>query len=112
MVDELAVGRRIEQARDVADVTQEGLGRAIGLDRTAIKHLESGERTLNVTELAAIAQLLGRHLAFFVEPPVPAVVSRRADAGLQHGTSRALDIELDQFAGDVRSLVQVGELAQ
>lgn len=80
-VDELAVGRRVAQARDVADITQDGLARAVGLDRTAIKHLESGERKLDVTELAAIAQVLGRHLSFFAQPPAPAVVSRRADAG-------------------------------
>ncbi|BBZ51269.1 hypothetical protein MHEI_29860 [Mycobacterium heidelbergense] len=110
-VDELAVGRRVAQARDVADITQDGLARAVGLDRTAIKHLESGERKLDVTELAAIAQVLGRHLSFFAQPPAPAVVSRRADAGLQHSTSRSLDIELDQFAGDVRTLFEVGEIS-
>jgi transcriptional regulator with XRE-family HTH domain len=107
-VDELALGRRVAQARDVADSTQEGLGRAVGLDRTAIKHLENGERKLSVTELAALAQVLGRPLSFFVDPPVPAVESRRTDTGLQHSTSRALDIELDQFAGDIRMLLRMG----
>jgi transcriptional regulator with XRE-family HTH domain/Zn-dependent peptidase ImmA (M78 family) len=106
-VDVLTLGRRVAQARDVADITQEGLGRAVGLDRTAIKHLENGERKLDVTELAAIAQVLGRPLSFFVDSPVPAVVNRRNDTGLQHSTSRALDIELDQFALDVQMLLQV-----
>lgn len=106
-VDLLELGRRVAQARDVADVTQDGLGRAVGLDRTAIKHLEDGERKLNITELTAIAQALDRPLSFFVDPPVPAVVRRRADTGLQHSTSRALDIELDQFASDLRTLLEV-----
>ena len=107
-MDALDIGRRVAQARDVADVAQEGLGRAVGLDRTAIRQLENGERKLNVTELAAIAQVLGRSLSFFVDPPVPAVVSRRAETGLQHSTSRALEIELAQFAGDVRTLLDLG----
>jgi transcriptional regulator with XRE-family HTH domain/Zn-dependent peptidase ImmA (M78 family) len=110
-VDVLDLGRRVTQARDAADITQDGLGRAVGLDRTAIKHLEDGERRLDVTELSAIAQVLGRPLSFFVDPPVPAVVSRRADTGLRHSTSRALDIELDQFAGDVQTLLQAAQIA-
>jgi Zn-dependent peptidase ImmA (M78 family)/transcriptional regulator with XRE-family HTH domain len=110
-VDVLDLGRRVAQARDVADITQEGLGRAVGLDRAAIKRLEDGDRKLDVTEIAAIAHVLGRPLSFFVDPPVPAVVTRRADKGLRHSTSRALDIELDQFAGDVRTLLDVGVIS-
>jgi len=107
-VDELTLGRRVAQARDVADITQEGLGRAVGLNRTAIKHLEDGERKLSVTELGAIAHVLGRPLSFFVDSPAPAAARRRADTGLLHSTSRTLDIELDQFAGDLRMLVETG----
>jgi transcriptional regulator with XRE-family HTH domain len=106
-MDELAVGRRVAQARDFADITQDGLGRAVGLDRAAIRHLENGERKLDILEIAAISQVLGRPLSFFVDPPAPAVVSRRTDADLLHSTSRALDIELDQFAGDVRALLEM-----
>lgn len=107
-MDELALGRRIAQVRDVADITQGGLARAVGLDRIAIKHLESGERKLDVIELTAISQVLGRPLSFFVDPPAPAVVSRRSDTRRRHSTSRALDIELDHFAGDVRAILKAG----
>jgi Zn-dependent peptidase ImmA (M78 family)/transcriptional regulator with XRE-family HTH domain len=110
-MDELALGRRVAHARDVADITQDGLARAVGLDRTAIKHLESGERKLDVIEVAAISQVLGRPLSFFVDPPAAAVVNRRTDAGLRHSTSRALDIELDQFAGDLRMLLEMGVIS-
>lgn len=116
-MDKLALGRRVAQARDAADITQEGLARAVGLDRTAITRLEKGERKLNVPELVSIAQALGRPLSFFVDAPVSAVVSRRTDLAQrtdlppQHGTSRALDIELDQFAADVRVLLQMDLIA-
>lgn len=88
-------------------MTQEGLGRAVSLDRTAITRLENGERKLSVSELVAIAKLLDRPLSYFVSPPVPAVVSRRRDTAHAHDSTRALDAELEQFAADVRTLLEM-----
>lgn len=109
-MDKELLGRRLAQARDDAGVTQEALGRAVGLDRTAIVRLEKGDRKLSVPELVAVAEVLGRPLAYFVADPVPAVVSRRRDATGEHGSSRALDTELEAFAADVRTLVGMGLL--
>lgn len=92
-------------------MTQEGLGRAVGLDRTAITRLETGARKLSVPELVAIATALGRPLSFFVETPVPAVVSRRRDTVHAHDTTRALDTELELFALDVRTLLTMNLIA-
>lgn len=89
-------------------MTQEGLGRAVGLDRTAITRLESGERKLAVPELVAIANALGRPLAYFVTTPVAAVVSRRTDTAHAHATTRVLGAELEQFAADLRTLLDMG----
>jgi Zn-dependent peptidase ImmA (M78 family)/DNA-binding XRE family transcriptional regulator len=86
-------------------MTQDGLGRAVGLDRTAITRLEKGERRLSVPELVAIASVLGRPMSHFIDEPVPAVVSRRRDALHAHDTTRALDTALGQFAADVRTLL-------
>jgi len=88
-------------------MTQEGLGRAAGLDRTAITRLEKGERKLNVPELVVIAETLGRPLSYFVSKSVPAVVSRRRDTVHSHPTTRALDVELDQFTADLQMLVRL-----
>lgn len=106
-MDKLALGRRLAQAREDVGMTQEGLGRAVGLDRTAITRLEKGERKLSVPELVAIANALERPLSHFVDAPVPAVVSRRRDTMHAHDTTRALDTELDQFAADVRTLLDM-----
>lgn len=106
-MDKVQLGQRLAEARDLAGMTQESVGRAVGLDRTAIVLLEKGERNLKVPELVEIARVLGRPLAYFVDPPVPAAVSRRASPGASHDSTRALDVEIEQFASDVRGLLSL-----
>ncbi len=102
------LGQRLAEARDVAGMTQESVARAVGLERTAIVHLEKGERNLRVPELVQISQVLGRPLSYFVEAPVPAAVSRRSAPHATHDSTKALDVEVDQFAADLRGLVDLG----
>lgn len=109
-MDTATLGRRIAAAREYADMTQEGLGNAVGLDRTAVSRLEKGERKVSVVELVGIAASLKRPMSFFVEEPVPAAVSRRQDLAHAHASTRALDVELEQFAADVRTLTEMGLL--
>ena len=59
-MDTLSLGRRVAQAREDAGMTQEDLGRAVNLDRSAISRLEKGDRKLNVPELVEIAAVVGR----------------------------------------------------
>lgn len=107
-MDKVVLGQRLSEARDLAGMTQESVAREVGLDRTAIVHLEKGERNLRVPELVKIAQVLGRPLSYFVEPPVPAAVSRRSAPHTAHDSTRALNVEIDQFAADVRGLMEQG----
>lgn len=104
-MDKVVLGQRLSEARDLAGMTQESVARAVGLDRTAIVLLEKGERNLKVPELVEIAQVLGRPLSYFVEPPVPAAVSRRSAPHIAHDSTRALDVEIDQLATDMRGLL-------
>ena len=107
-MDKVLLGQRLSEARDLAGMTQEGVARAVGLERTAIVLLEKGERNLKAPELVEIAQVLGRPLSYFVEPPVPAAVSRRSAPHVAHDSTRALDVEIDQFASDLRTLLGLG----
>jgi len=109
-MDKQVLGARMAQAREDAGLTQEGLGRAVGLDRTAITRLEKGERKLSVPELVSIAEALTRPLAFFVQEPGAAVVSRRTDTARTHDTTPALDRELEAFAADVEVLLDMALL--
>lgn len=110
-MDTVSLGRRVAKAREDAGMTQDGLGRAVELDRSAISRLEKGDRKLNVPELVQIAAVLGRPLSYFVAEPVAAVVSRRSDTAHAHATTRQLDVELEQFSSDVRGLLERGLLS-
>jgi transcriptional regulator with XRE-family HTH domain len=109
-MDKSELGQRVAQAREDAGMTQEELGRAVGLDRSAISRLEQGGRKLNVPELVEIAAALGRPMSYFVAEPLPAVVSRRQDLTPAKATTHLLDTELGMFASDVRDLAAMGLL--
>ncbi len=84
-------------------MTQADLAVIIGLERTALVRVESGERKVSATELVAIAGALNRPVDwFFTEPPI-AVVSRRRDPAVG-GHSRVLDRALEIAARDVAFL--------
>lgn len=109
-MDHATLGQRVAQAREDADMSQGKLAELVGIDRTALNRAEKGERKLTMTEMVAIAEALARPLAFFVNDPVPAVVSRRSDLAQAHDTSRALDSEIQLFASDAKVLLDMGLL--
>jgi Zn-dependent peptidase ImmA (M78 family)/transcriptional regulator with XRE-family HTH domain len=104
------LGRRIGQARLETDMTQAELGRAVGLDRTAIVRLEAGTRKVSATELVALAAALDRPIDWFVTESPPSVVSRRSNV-LVGGRSRVLDVKIDRLARDMAFLIDQGILA-
>ncbi|MBB1503079.1 ImmA/IrrE family metallo-endopeptidase [Propioniciclava sp. MC1683] len=107
-MDKVEIGQRLAIAREVAGMTQDSVGAAVGLDRTAIGLIEKGTRNVKVGELLKLAEVLGRPVAFFVEPAIPAVVSRRQSPTNSHETTKSLDLELQHFASDVREMVSMG----
>lgn len=103
VVTQADLGRRIADARTEAGMTQADLAADVGLERTALVRIESGERKVSATELVAIAGSLDRPVDwFFTEPPI-AVVSRRRDPAVG-GFSRVLDRALEISARDVAFL--------
>jgi Zn-dependent peptidase ImmA (M78 family)/transcriptional regulator with XRE-family HTH domain len=103
VITQADLGRRVADARAEAGVTQVALAASIGLERTALVRIESGERKVSATELVAIAGALGMGVDwFFTESPV-AVVSRRRDPAVG-GFSRVLDRALELAARDVAFL--------
>lgn len=104
VVTQADLGRRIADARVEAGMTQAALAASIGLERTALVRIESGERKVSATELVAITGALDRPVDwFFTESPV-AVVSRRRDPAVG-GFSRVLDRAVELAARDVAFLV-------
>ena len=61
------VGKRIQDARDKAGLTQEQLAIAVGYkSATAISFIESGERKLRVSELEKIADVLHSDIQYLL----------------------------------------------
>ncbi len=84
-----AIGKRLRLARESRQIIQETAGAALGLQRSAISLMESGQRQISTLELTRLADLYGRSLEWFVNPNIPfeeedpVVTLFRADPGLQ-----------------------------
>lgn len=76
-LDSAALGLRVAQARLRSGLKQEDLARSTGLDRSAVGKIEIGARRVTALELARIAEAVGERIEWFVEDPVPAIVSHR-----------------------------------
>ena len=65
-LDLATVGRRLKEARQNSGVSQETAAEAIGAPRTAIVHIESGNRSISTVELYELARLYKRPVAEFL----------------------------------------------
>jgi transcriptional regulator with XRE-family HTH domain len=64
---DLHVGRRLRAARLRARLSQEELGRGIGVSFQAVQKYEQGENRLSASRLYRAAQLVRQPVAFFFE---------------------------------------------
>ncbi len=83
------IGQRLRFARKSRQITQETAGATLGLQRSAISLMESGQRQVSTLELTHLADLYGRPVEWFVDPnsPLeqedPVVALFRAEPNLQ-----------------------------
>lgn len=83
------IGQRLRWARESRQITQETAGAALGLQRSAISLMESGQRQVSTLELTRLADMYGRPIEWFVDPNIslkkedPVVALFRAEPGLQ-----------------------------
>lgn len=61
----VALGRKLAAARENAAMSQEQAAKAIGIPRSALSLIETGDRTLSTLELAGLAKLYGCAVADF-----------------------------------------------
>ena len=62
------LGQRISQERQRANLTQDYLAAAIGLERSAISRIEQGKQGIDSLQLARIADVFGRPVGVFFQP--------------------------------------------
>ena len=60
------VGRNVRHLRAKRRMTQAALASRMYMDRSAVSRLESGQRAVTAPELAAIADVLGADVGYFV----------------------------------------------
>lgn len=101
------LGARVAQARDEAGLTQGALAAELGIDRTSLVRIESGERKVSASELATIAQIVDRPIDWFVVLSPPIVVSRRSSGDVQPFMSGSYKLgrAVERRVGDVDFLI-------
>jgi Zn-dependent peptidase ImmA (M78 family)/transcriptional regulator with XRE-family HTH domain len=60
------LGTRLRDARVAANLTQEAVGEALGIPRTAVVQMEAGKRSVSTLEITRLAELFGRSIASLV----------------------------------------------
>ena len=104
LTDWPAVGARVALARRSIGLTQADLAARIGLERTALAKIESGNRNLSALELVALARAADLPIDWFVAESAPVVASRRA--GDLHESS-IVDVRVDVLTRDVMQLLEL-----
>ncbi|HEY3269020.1 MAG TPA: helix-turn-helix transcriptional regulator [Armatimonadota bacterium] len=94
------IGRRIRQAREAEGLTQEELGRRLGISGVALGHYERAARSVGIAELERIAEALGKPITWFLQPPRPwadlvrdAYARVRQDPTYPHGARHEPEVD-------------------
>jgi transcriptional regulator with XRE-family HTH domain/Zn-dependent peptidase ImmA (M78 family) len=108
------IGQRVREARLAAKLSQDELGRQIGLDRTMVAKIESGVRRIDAVELVRLGSCLDLPLGHFLYER-PAVLSRRTALLEEEATeagreSFRLEAALVSWLRDVRQMQSLGVL--
>jgi Zn-dependent peptidase ImmA (M78 family)/transcriptional regulator with XRE-family HTH domain len=106
-IDARTLGEHIRDARKRADLSQEDLGRAVGLERTVVNKIEGGIRKVTALELSDIAAAIGVRMSTFFEEPVAALVAHRSSQGLDTADSQ-IDALLAKLANEVEFVGSLG----
>lgn len=103
------IGSRLREAREYLGFSQEEAASAIGLQRTAVTHIESGSRRLEATELEQFAALYGRSMEYLVSGDESDVAEDVAFAARTLKGLTASDlVEVAKFANYLRSSSRPG----
>ena len=108
------LGERIREARIASGLQQGVLAKRVGMDRSALVRVESGERKVSAVELFGLAEALDFPLSYFVYKPEPAIVSKRSELSEDDGDATKAryraDALLQAFARDAEWLRVEGYL--
>ena len=105
-IDRQKLGARLREAREYLGLSQDEVAKYLSIPRTALSHVESGQRRIDALELTKVAQLYKRPVAYFTgetqsDSSMPEDVAHlaRAAAGLSERDRQ----ELSRFAEYLRA---------
>lgn len=61
------IGKRLQRAREEAQMSQEEMARRLGITQAALSNYELGKRRLYLQNLEQIASILNKPIAYFLE---------------------------------------------
>lgn len=100
------LGTRLREAREYLGLSQDEVAKYLGIPRTALSHIESGQRRIDALELKKVALLYKRPVSFFTGEsesgdglPEDVAHLARAAAGLSESDRQ----ELSRFADYLRA---------
>ena len=70
-IDTNELARRLRQAREEAGISQQEVADAIGIHRTSVTQLETGNRSVSTLELTKLAALYGRDVTWLLSERAP-----------------------------------------
>jgi len=70
MDERVIVASRLKEAREYLGLSQQEAAESVGIPRTAISLMESGQRKVDAIELMRLAKLYCRPIGFFTGEPV------------------------------------------
>ena len=106
----LSIGTKLKESREYLGISQDRAAQEIGINRSALSLIESGQRKLDSIELMSLARLYQRPIAYFtdqnfsVEPNPSAAVFARSLEKLSENDRK----ELERFA-EFLSMKSAGE---
>jgi transcriptional regulator with XRE-family HTH domain len=109
-VNRKVLGTRLREAREYVGLSQDEVAKYLSIPRTALSHIESGQRRIDALELKKLAQLYKRPMGYFtgeetVDAALPADVAHLARAAA--GLSARDREELSRFAEFLRAKAQM-----
>src|SRR6266446_10866606 len=80
-VDRKEMGARLREAREYVGLSQDEVAKYLSIPRTALSHIETGQRRIDALELQKLAQLYKRSIGYFtggekVDAELPEYVAR------------------------------------
>lgn len=90
------IGEKIKALRGTFHLTQEDLAKKLGISRSAVTHIESGQRKLSAEEIHTVCEILNVEPQLLLNPELPIETEIIIEESQDEGTSSSVRISVPQ----------------